>query len=181
MRKKLITGHVMMATSLDGFVARKDHTLDWLTKQRVSNEEHGFEKFQESVDVIVMGSRSFKTVLGFGGWHYLKPTVILSNSMSTKDIPAELRDKIEISNLKPVKLMEMLQQRGCKRVYVDGGAVVQSFMRLGLIQDMKITLIPILIGEGIKLFGKLDGDIDLKVESVNHFKSGLITTHYTVL
>ena len=95
------TGHIMMAMSLDGFVARSDHTLDWLEKQSTEGEDHGFEAFQESVDVIVMGSGSFRTVLGFGEWPYVKPVVVLSRSMASDDVPENLRDKVEITSLKP--------------------------------------------------------------------------------
>jgi len=177
----MTTGHVMMAMTLDGYVARKDHTLDWLTKQGVPGEDYGFEEFQESVDVIVMGSGSFRTVLGFGEWHYKKPTVILSRSMSSDNIPVELRDKVQLSGLRPNELMEELRQQGYNRAYIDGGAVVQSFMREGLIQDMRITLVPILIGEGIRIFGELNADVDLELQNVETFKSGLVTTHYKTL
>ena len=130
------TGHIMMAMSLDGFVARKDHTLDWLNKQPAQDEDHGFAAFQDSVDVIVMGSGSFRTVQGFGPWIYSVPGIVLSRSMTQADIPEDIRDTVEVSALGPVELMANLGERGVRRVYVDGGAVIRSFLRAGLIQDM---------------------------------------------
>ncbi len=176
----MTTGHMMMAVSLDGFVARPDHSLDWLMKQNTEGEDHGFAEFQASVDAIVMGSGSYKTVLGFGEWPYEKPVIVLSRSLQQKDVPPHLNGKVEISNLDPKALMDEVDRRGFRRVYVDGGAVIQSFLRDGLIADMKVTLVPILIGSGIKLFGELDADIDLKLVSVHKFNSGLVDLVYQV-
>ncbi len=174
------TGHIMMAMSLDGFVARKDHRLDWLEKQPVGDEDHGFVEFQESVDVIVMGSGSFRTVLGFGEWPYSKPCIVLSHSMTIDDIPEALQDKVELSNEAPEELMDRLSSHGLERVYVDGGAVIQSFLQAGLIQEMKITIVPILLGDGIRIFGETDRDIDLELISATPFPSGLVDMIYKV-
>ena len=84
------TGHIMMAMSLDGFVARKDHSLDWLNKQPSNEEDHGFFEFMDGVDALVMGSGSLRTVLGFGEWPYSKPVVVLSRSMTQQDLPEQL-------------------------------------------------------------------------------------------
>ena len=176
----MTTGHMMMAMSLDGFVARPDHSLDWLMKQDTHEEDHGFAEFQASVDVIVMGSGSFRTVLAFDDWPYSKPVVVLSHSLTNDDIPKHLRAQVEISSLEPKALMAALDARGFERAYVDGGAVIQSFIRDGLIADMKITLIPILIGSGIKLFGDLDQDIDLVLEDAQGFGSGVVDLVYRV-
>ncbi|MBO6504121.1 MAG: dihydrofolate reductase family protein [Kordiimonadaceae bacterium] len=177
----MITGHVMMAITLDGFVARKDHSIDWLIKQNTSGEDYGYDGFEAGIDVIVMGSGSFRTVLGFGEWPYKKPVVVLTSSMTTADIPANLQGKVELSNLPPTEIMALLENRGCKRVYVDGGAVVQSFLRDGLVLDMRITLVPILIGDGIRLFGNIAADIDLKLMHAKPYPSGLVSTLYEVI
>ena len=176
----MATGHIMMAMTLDGFVARKDHTLDWLDKQDTAGEDHGFTEFMESVDVIVMGSGSYRTVLGFGEWPYTKPVVVLSRSLNQADIPDNLQSKVEIMSYEPADLMNVLGERGIKRVYVDGGAIIQSFLRKGLIADMKVAIVPILIGDGIRLFGELSKDVDLSLERVNEFKSGLVQMQYRV-
>ena len=174
------TGHIMMAMSLDGFVARQDHSLDWLMKQSTDGEDHGFVEFQASVDAIVMGSGSLRAVLGFDTWPYEKPVIALSRTMTTNDIPEHLRGKIELTQLAPQELMESLGERGFKRIYVDGGAIIQSFLRAGLIADMKVTLVPILIGEGIRLFDDIPGDIDLELVSSTPFPSGLVDLQYSV-
>lgn len=174
------TGHIMMAMTLDGFVARKDHGLDWLMKLNTKGEDHGFAEFQASIDVIVMGTGSFKTVLGFDEWPYQKPVLVLSNTLCDDDIPGRLKGKVEISRLAPNALMASLEKRGYDRVYVDGGAIIRSFLRAGHIADMKVAVAPVLIGDGIRMFGDLDQDIDLTLEDVSVFKSGLVQMHYSV-
>ena len=174
------TGHIMMAMSLDGFVARPDHRLDWLDKQPSEGEDHGFGAFQKSVDVIVMGSGSFRTVLGFGEWPYAKPVVVLSRSMTQNDVPDSIRGKVEIMAHEPAELMTTFAERGFERVYVDGGAVIKSFLKAKLIADMKITIVPILIGEGIRIFDNAGGDTDLELVSSEQFPSGLVDLVYII-
>lgn len=174
------TGHIMMAMSLDGFVARPNHTLDWLDKQQTEGEDHGFDAFQNSVDVILMGTGSFRTLLGFEGWVYKKPVVVLSRSITQEDIPKALTGKVEISTLGPEALMVAFAERGVKRVYVDGGAIIQTFLSARLIEDMKITIVPILIGDGIRIFDNTGGDLDLELVSAEQFPSGLVDLFYKV-
>lgn len=170
----------MMAMSLDGFVARPNHTIDWLDKQQTEGEDHGFEAFQDSVDVIVMGSGSLRTVLGFGAWSYSKPVVVLSRTMNEHDLPDFARGKVEFLRLNPHELMAEFSTRGFGRVYVDGGAIIQSFLKAGLIADMKITIVPILIGEGVRIFDHTGSDTDLELVSTEQFPSGLVDLFYKV-
>ncbi|MEM9631504.1 MAG: dihydrofolate reductase family protein [Pseudomonadota bacterium] len=174
------TGHTMMAMTLDGFVARKDHALDWLMKFDTDPEDTGFTDFQNSIDVIVMGTDSLKTVLGFGEWPYWKPVVVLSKTLTEADIPDHAKGKVEISRRSPDELMSQLDARSVGRVYVDGGAIIRSFLRAGHIADMRIAIAPVLIGEGIRMFGELDKDVDLKLEDVRRFGSNFVEMRYVV-
>jgi len=174
------TGHIMMAMTLDGFVARKDHALDWLMKIDTKGEDHGFNEFLDSVQVVVMGSGTFRTVLSFDEWHYRVPVVVLSKSLTENDIPARLKGMVEISRLPPDELMAECARRGYARVYVDGGAVIRSFLRAGHIADMKVTIVPVLIGDGIRMFGDLPEDVELELIDVRSFKSGLVDMRYKV-
>lgn len=176
-----MSGHVMMATSLDGFVARADHQLDWLMKQNTKGEDHGYDDFIASIDVIVMGSNSFRTVLSFEDWPYDKPVIVLSQSLKSADIPKPLAKKVEVLNHTPLALMDELNARNMKRAYIDGGALVRSFLAEGLIATMHITIVPILIGDGVPLFGALPRDVDLHLEKSEAFASGLVGLHYRVL
>ncbi|WP_411352052.1 dihydrofolate reductase family protein [Leisingera aquaemixtae] len=178
----MTTGHVFIATSLDGFVARKDHSLDWLSKQPAAEDcDGGFAAFMDGIDGLVMGTGSFRTLLGFGQWPYSKPVVVLSSSLTGQDIPEELKDKVRLSTAAPADLMQDLQEEGWTRAYIDGGRLVQSFLRQGLIADLTITTVPILIGSGIPLFGSLDRDIDLKVASSRILHAGMVQTTFRVI
>jgi dihydrofolate reductase len=104
--------------------------------------------------------------------------VVLSRSLLQSEVPANLTGKVEISALEPAKLMKRLEKDGWSRVYVDGGQVIQSFIRLGLVEDVILTTIPILIGDGIRLFGELETDIDLELLGSKTLNSGLVQSHY---
>ncbi len=178
----MTTGHVFIATSLDGYVARKDHALDWLTKQpNIEGEDGGFSAFMAKVDGLIMGSGSFRTLLGFDQWIYTKPVIVLSNSLTDEDIPAHLKYKVRLSRSQPEALMQELKQEGWKRAYVDGGRIVQSFLRQGLITELTITSIPILIGEGISLFGAVEADIDLELLNSRQLATNMLQATYRVV
>lgn len=180
----MTTGHVFIATSLDGYVARKtddpEHRLDWLMKQDTIGEDHGYDDFMDRMDGLVMGRGSFETLLAFTDWPYQKPVIVMSQTLEPEDIPTELESKIELTSLPPKDVMDMLEKRGWSRAYIDGGKIIQSFLRAGLITDLTLTRIPILIGDGLALFGDLDLDIDLKHIKTQVFESGLVSSLYVV-
>ncbi len=175
----MIAGHVFIATSLDGFIARADNSLDWLMKQD-SGSGGDFETFMDSVDGLVMGAGTFRTVLGFGEWVYRKPVVVLSRSMTTNDIPGDLKEKVRLSTAAPQEVMAELEAEGWRNVYVDGGRVIQSFLREGLIETLTVTLAPVLIGDGIPLFASLPADIDLDLVSAERLGANMLKTQYRV-
>ena len=177
----MITGHVFIAISLDGFVARSSGELDWLMKQETEGEDHGYDAFMESVDGLVMGRGSFQNALTFGKWPYEKPVVVTSRTLNQHDVPEEIADRVTLTQFDPPKVMKTLEEKGWSRVYVDGGKVVQSFLRAGLISDMILTRVPILIGDGLPLFGTLGCDIDLEHLDTRSFPSGLVTSRYRII
>ncbi len=125
----MTTGHVFIATSLDGFIARRDHKIDWLMKYGNGDEDAGYDEFMAGVDGIVMGRKSYETVLTFGEWPYHKPVVVMSKSRSQSEVPSELTDKVSITDLDPLELMNALATKGWGKAYIDGGKVVQSCSR----------------------------------------------------
>ena len=176
----MTTGHVFIAVSLDGFIARQDGGLDWLMNQKTAGEDHGYDTFLASVDGLIMGRGSFEKVLTFNDWPYHKPVVVMSQTLNDTDIPDQLRGKVQISTLGPVDLLQELTAKSWTRAYVDGGKVIQSFLQAGLISDITLTHIPILIGEGLPLFGKLDRDIDVEHLETRSFPSGLVSSTYRI-
>lgn len=176
----MTTGHVFIAASLDGFIAKPDHGLDWLMKQNTEGEDHGYDPFMADMDGIVMGSSTFKTVLGLGPWPYEKPVVVMSRALTVRDVPDSLSKKVRVSNRSPVDLMAELGAAGWRNAYIDGGEVIQSFLRRDLIADMTVTLIPILLGAGRRLFGPIEEDIDLILTETRSFPSGLVQMRYSI-
>lgn len=177
----MITGHVFIAISLDGYIARMDGNIDWLLQRDNPQEDHGYAGFIADKDCIVMGRGSYEKALTFEKWHYDRPVLVLSKQLAGTPVPKELQGKVSFSNLTPADTMKELARKDVRRVYVDGGQVVQSFLRDGLIEDMVITTVPVLIGTGRPLFGTLSRDIDLALVSSRSFPSGLVQTTYRVL
>jgi dihydrofolate reductase len=172
---------VFIATSLDGFIARKDGGIDWLTNAAGSDskEDYGYHAFMDSIDALVMGRNTYELVLSFGAWPYAgKPVVVLSTG--SPPVPAHLHDKVRVSSLAPAALLAELERGGTRRVYVDGGKTIQGFLRAGLINDLTITRIPILLGEGRPLFGELTQDISLEHIETRSWPNGFVQSHYRV-
>ena len=176
----MTTGHVFMALSLDGFIARSDSSVDWLNKYQSGKEDHGFDAFMASVDGLVMGRASYQNVLTFGEWFYTNPVVVMSRTLTDDGIPDKLKDDVRLSNQTPEELMAELDGKGWKRAYIDGGKIVQSFLSAGLIKDLTLTRVPILLGGGIPLFGPLQQDIDLAHIETMAFQSGLVASKYSI-
>jgi dihydrofolate reductase len=174
----MITAHVFIAISLDGFIARHDGDIAWLLQRDDPTEDHGYPAFIADKDVIVMGRGSYEKALTFDPWPYDRPVVVLSQQLADAPVPEALKGKVRFSTRAPKDEMEALAEQDVHRVYVDGGQVVQSFLREGLIADMVITTIPVLIGSGRPLFGAVSQDIDLKLVSSRSFPSGLVQSTY---
>ena len=148
----MTTGHVFIATSLDGFIARPDGGLDWLEQANAAGEDHGYEAFVAGIDGLVMGRATFEVALGFTPWPYDKPIIVLSATLEETGIPARLRDQVSIAR-SVAEARADAARRGWRRAYVDGGATIRSFLRAGAIADMVITRIPVLLRSGLPLFG----------------------------
>jgi dihydrofolate reductase len=174
------TGHVFIATSLDGFIARRDGGIDWLDRYATGGQDHGYDAFMASVDGIVMGRGTFETARSFPALPYTKPVVVMSRTLSEERLRADVRGKVRLSTLAPQPLMATLFAEGLRRVYVDGGKVIRSFLNQGLIADMVLTRVPILLGDGIPLFGGTTGDIALRHVGTTAFASGLVQSKYEV-
>jgi dihydrofolate reductase len=167
---------VFIGTSVDGFIARPDGGLDWLPAG--GGEEHGYEAFMASVDALVIGRKTYETVLGFDAWPYgVKPVMVLS----TKPLaPPPSSAVVERMSGAPADIVARLEERGVRHIYVDGGVTIQRFLQAGLIQRLIITRVPVLIGDGIPLFGRLDNDLVLEHVGTRHYPSGLVQSEYVV-
>jgi dihydrofolate reductase len=165
---------VFVATSLDGYIARPDGGLDWLPGDDC--EPHGYEEFMATVDAIVIGRKTYEVVLGFGGWFYTRPVIVLSTTLKELKVPKQA--VCEIMDGSPQQIVERLAELGHQHLYIDGGVTVQGFLRAGLIDRMTITRIPVLLGRGIPLFGDLSQDLRWKHLTTRSFPSGMSQSEY---
>ncbi|MEL6944281.1 MAG: dihydrofolate reductase family protein [Bacteroidota bacterium] len=152
MEKKNI---VFTGRSLDGFIAGKNGELDWLDMIPNSNSiEMGLASLMEEIDAIVMGKTTFEVVCNFGiEWPYNKNVFVLSNSL--KKVPKELQEKVTLLKGSPHEVLNEIHRRAYFKLYIDGGRTIQDFLRADLIDELRITTIPILLGGGFPLFGDL--------------------------
>jgi dihydrofolate reductase len=170
------TQSVFIARSLDGYIARKDGALDWLPEEP---EDHGYTEFMASVDAYVMGRGTYDTVLGFGAWPLGKTPVFVATSRPLPE-PLPEGSRVEPVSGDPAAIVAALAARGIERLYVDGGKTIQQFLRVGLIQRLIITTIPVLLGGGIPLFGALPADVKLRHVHTRSFPSGLVQSEYAI-
>jgi dihydrofolate reductase len=172
-----MTVSVFIGTSVDGFIARPNGDLDFLPPG--GGEPHGYTEFMASVDALVIGRKTFETVLAFPEWPYGDKRVVVLSSR-TLDFSAVRRGRVEQMAGPPAEIVSKLAAGGVQLVYVDGGITIQRFLRAGLVQRLIITRVPVLIGDGIPLFGSLPRDIRLRHVATQHYASGLVKTEYLV-
>lgn len=174
---------VFIATSLDGFIARKNGDVDWLNAANAAvpaGEDCGFQAFMETVDGLVMGRKTYQQVLTFGAWPYGQtPVVVLSRQ--NIDFPKQVPATVTCSSAPPADLCARLFQAGANHLYIDGGQTIRRFLSAGLVNELTLTLIPILLGEGIPLFGAIAQDIDLQCLSTHHYDFGFVQLKYKVI
>ena len=177
---------IHMAVSLDGFVARKDGSVDWLESsdefvEGATLDPEFVAAFLKTIDCYVMGSRTYETALRFEsqgfGWSYGdKPTFVLT----TRELP-RTRNTVEFYSGDLAQFVnERLRPTFRTIWFVGGGAVSGECMRLGLADEVCYSILPILIGDGVPFFDKLDRDIALHLAEVKAYKSGMVELRYEV-
>jgi dihydrofolate reductase len=167
---------VYIGTSLDGFIARKDDDIEWLVKFQNTEIHQSYKEFLDRIDAIVIGRGTYEKVLTYPSWPYEKKVFVLSNSI--KIVPAGLKEKLTILSMRPKELLDYLSGKGFHNIYVDGGKVIQDFLKEDCIDEMIITKVPELIGSGIPLFGHLEKDIQFVHLQTEVYSNGLVKSRY---
>lgn len=169
---------VFIARSLDGFIADKNGGLDWL--HAIPNPEQndmGYTQLMEDIDAIVMGRTTYETVLGFGiEWPYSKHVFVLSNTLQT--VPENLTGKVSLLSGGPQEVLAAIHAQGYENLYIDGGRTLQAFLQADLIDELRITTIPILLGGGFPLFGELDQPVEWEHLKTEVFLGQIVQSHY---
>ena len=176
MKKK---NSVFIATSLDGYIADKNGGIDWLNSISGLDEvDTGYNEFMSRIDALVMGRSTFETVCGFDiDWPYQKPVFVMSRNMT--EIPEKLRDKVYLVKGTLTEILEQIHEKSYHRLYIDGGKVIQSFLKEDLIDDMIITIIPVLLGSGIPLFADLSKPLNFECKKSTIYLNKVVQNHFT--
>src|SRR5271168_1835739 len=168
---------VFVGASVDGFIARLNGDLDFLPEG--GGEPHGYEEFMAGVDALVIGRKTFETVAAFPDWPYGDKRVVVLSSRALA-VAHTSGAAVEHMSGAPHEIVAKLAAGGAQHLYIDGGITIQGFLRAGLIQRLVVTRVPVLIGEGIPLFGTLLSDIKLRHVATQAYSSGLVKTEYEV-
>ena len=169
---------VFVGVSVDGFMARSNHDLDWLPEG--GGEPHGYDEFMASVDALVIGRNTFEKILTFDAWPYGQKRVVVLSSKPV-DLSSVADGVVEHMSGAPAEIVKNLAATGANHLYIDGGVTIQRFLCAGLIQRLVITRVPVLIGDGIPLFGSLPSDVRLRHVATRDFPSGLVQSEYQVI
>ena len=174
---------VFIVTSLDGQIARTDGRIDWLDAANATvppGEDCGYHAFMRSVDVLIMGRRTFEMALGFPEWPYSGKRVVVMSARGI-EVPARLRGEVSATAEAPADLVKRLSAEGARHAYVDGGVTIQGFLSAGLIDEVTITLIPVILGSGAPLFGPVPADVKLALVDTKAYPFGYVQVRYSVL
>jgi dihydrofolate reductase len=163
---------VFIASSLDGFIARPDGTFDFLSVVEREGEDYGFADFFGSIDALVIGRNTYETALAFPEWPYAGKRCIVLTHRETPSAHGE-----QFFAGEPEALLE-LALAGAQRLYVDGGAVIRAFLASNLIDDLTVSVVPVLLGQGISLFGSEVPEQRLSLQSCKAYESGLVQLCY---
>ena len=172
---------VYVGQSADGFIARPDGTLDFLDRMDPVDHDMGFGEFMHSVDALVMGRNSFDFVMNSGHpWPYGDTPVIVVTSRPC-EIPAALRATVETTSLDPAALRDHLADRGRSHLYVDGAMTARTWLHADLVTDLVLTSVPVLVGEGLRVFGPLEREPSLRHVDTTVFENGCVQTHWAIV
>ncbi|MGL4942227.1 MAG: dihydrofolate reductase family protein [Thermoguttaceae bacterium] len=167
-----------VAISLDGFIAKLDGSIDWLTddvSQTDIENDDNYREFFASVDAIVMGGKTFRQVLTFGNWQYRgKKCVVVSRTETKTDVP-DLVFTVDT----PEQIVERLQRENCQHVWVMGGGEIHSlFLRAELIDEMRIFVMPKILGEGVPLFAPPVPEMKWKLLAMKCWRDQIVELRY---
>lgn len=169
---------VYIAASLDGYIADKNGGLDWLNAvPNPDNQDLGWSLFMDRIDALVMGRNTFETVCGFeGDWPYPKPVFVLSNSMT--EIAEKYNDKADLVSGPLSQVLNTINAKGFSNLYIDGGKTIQSFLEADLVDELIVTQIPILLGSGVPLYGKLANPLTFEHVGTKVHLKAMVQSHY---
>jgi len=174
---------VFIAASIDGFIARPNGDIEWLHLPEYETAKLNgvtYERFIATVDALVMGRKTLEKILSFPDWPY-EGTPVIALSHQPLQIPAHLEGKVELMAGDVTSLVATLAERGMKHLYIDGGQTIQAFLEAGLVNELIITRIPVLLGQGIPLFSQIGRQLELRHIGTHESDNGFVQSRYQVM
>lgn len=165
-----------IASSLDGFIAGRNGDISWLDAYQVEGEDYGYSEFLKTIDIIVMGSKTYEQLLNFGSWPYegVKTYIMTRRQLEQAD-----KAKVEFYSGDLDSFVPGIRRESHKDIWLVGGAsLAQSFLKHSLIDEMVLSIIPVILGDGIPLFGRTQKELRLKLLKSGSYNNGVVQLHY---
>ncbi len=166
---------VYIALSIDGYIARKDDSLDWLDRVGGFDEDYGFQNMLAGIDALIIGRKTYEIASTVADPYPEKRVVVLSNNLNS------VKAGMELYQGDLVDLTEKLHREGVKSIWVDGGSTISQFLDLQLVDEMTLSVIPIVLGSGIPLFHAIGREVPCRLISSQSYRSGLVQQHYEII
>lgn len=166
---------IYIATSIDGYIARKDNSLDWLDRVGGFDEDYGFQKLLNSIDALIIGRKTYEVATTVPDPYPGKRVVVLSNSLHS------VREGMELYRGDLTELVAKLHREGVKHIWVDGGVTISQFLASQMVDTMTLSIIPVILGAGIPLFNIIDREIPCRPVSTQSYPSGLVQLNYEII
>lgn len=166
---------IYLATSIDGYIARKDGNLDWLDRVGGFDEDYGFQKLLDSIDAVILGRNTYEVAASVLDWPYKgKRIVVLSRSLKT------VREEAELFQGDLTQLISQLHSDGIQHIWIDGGVTISQFLELQMVDCITLSVIPIILGSGIPLFRAMGQELACRLISSQSYPSGLVQLKYEI-
>ena|SRR3984957_20443352 len=170
---------IYIATSIDGYIAREDGSLDW-HDQVHDDEDYGLQKFLDSIDTVILGRKTYEIVTGliasFSDWPYTgKRVIVLSSSLQC------VKGQVELFKGDLIQLTSQLHSEGVKHIWIDGGVAASQFLDHQLVDNMTLSIIPVILGAGIPLFSQLGKELPCRLISSQSYPTGLVQLNYELM
>jgi len=166
---------VYIALSIDGYIARKDNSLDWLDRVGGFDEDYGFKNMLAGIDTLIIGRKTYEVASTVPDPYPGKRVIVLSHSLNSVKAGMEIyREDLE-------ELLEKLHSEGARHIWVDGGSTISQFLHLQLVDEMTLSIIPIVLGSGLPLFHTIGKEIPCRLISSQAYQSGLVQQRYEII
>lgn len=166
---------IYISASIDGYIARKDHSLDWLDRVGGFDEDYGFQKLLGDIDALIIGRKTYEVATTVPEPYPGKRVVVLSNSLGS------VRSDMELYRGDLVELICKLRREGVNHIWIDGGSVISQFLSSNLVDEMTLSIIPVILGSGIPLFQVITQEIPCRLIASQGYRSGLVQMHYEIV